>query len=207
MPRLDDTEKIIWNHFRIKQGDILPFTGWAGDRITLAKAMGEIGYKIGAEIGVRHGWYSKVLCKEIPDLKLFCVDPYTVFSRSSQETLNNQYEQAKTRLAPYHVTFIRKRSMQAVEDFEDGSLDFVYIDALHEFIPVMLDLIHWSKKVRIGGIIAGHDYFNLYQMGVVPAVNAFTMGNNVNPWYVTRFDLEPSYFWIKRFEYYGSDLI
>ena len=49
--------------------------------------------------------------------------------------------------------------MEAVEDFADESLDFVYIDGNHDFRYIAEDLAEWTKKVRIGGIISGHDYF------------------------------------------------
>ena len=49
--------------------------------------------------------------------------------------------------------------MEAVEDFADGSLDFIYIDANHDFRYIAEDLSEWTKKVRPGGIVSGHDYF------------------------------------------------
>jgi len=49
--------------------------------------------------------------------------------------------------------------MEAVEDFEDESLDFVYIDANHEFRYIAEDLCEWTKKVKKGGIVSGDDYF------------------------------------------------
>lgn len=39
-----------------------------------------------------------------------------------------------------------------------GSVDFVYIDAQHDFLSVLADLCHWWPKLRSGGIIAGHDF-------------------------------------------------
>ncbi|NIV98148.1 class I SAM-dependent methyltransferase, partial [Candidatus Saccharibacteria bacterium] len=61
---------------------------------------------------------------------------------------------------PYkdNVEFIKKTSMEAVKQFEDYSLDFVYIDAAHDFNNIMLDLIKWVPKVKIGGAVCGHDY-------------------------------------------------
>ena len=53
---------------------------------------------------------------------------------------------------------LRKFSMDALDDFEDDCLDFVYIDANHGFDYVMSDILGWVKKVKKGGIIAGHDY-------------------------------------------------
>ena len=46
----------------------------------------------------------------------------------------------------------------AVKDIEDSSLDFVHIDGDHSYDFVMQDIILWGRKVRIGGIISGHDY-------------------------------------------------
>ena len=51
--------------------------------------------------------------------------------------------------------------MDAVKDFADGSLDFVYIDGHHGFKYVAEDIWEWHKKVKKGGIVAGHDYFTL----------------------------------------------
>ncbi len=56
------------------------------------------------------------------------------------------------------ITPIRKKSIEASKDFEDNSLDFVYIDANHQFRNVLEDLKSWYPKVKSGGVIAGHDY-------------------------------------------------
>jgi hypothetical protein len=72
----------------------------------------------------------------------------------------------------------------------------VYIDAMHEFDPVMMDILHWAPKVRPGGIIAGHDYCWYYQGGVVQAVDAYVRAHNILTWYVTQLDKEPSWLWV-----------
>jgi hypothetical protein len=51
--------------------------------------------------------------------------------------------------------------MEALGDFEDESLDFVYIDGNHEFRYIAEDLFEWTKKVKKGGIVSGDDYFFL----------------------------------------------
>jgi hypothetical protein len=48
--------------------------------------------------------------------------------------------------------------MDALKDFEDDSLDFVYIDSNHDFINLAMDVQYWLRKVRKGGILSGHDY-------------------------------------------------
>src|SRR5690242_19789631 len=42
----------------------------------LADLFNELGFKTGVEIGVRDGEYSEILCKAIPGVKLYGVDPY-----------------------------------------------------------------------------------------------------------------------------------
>lgn len=43
----------------------------------------------------------------------------------------------------------------------DESVDFVYLDALHDYAGVMQDLVTWWPKVSHGGIMAGHDYYDV----------------------------------------------
>jgi hypothetical protein len=66
-----------------------------------------------------------------------------------------------------------------------NDLDFVYIDADHDEKSVIIDIACWYPKVKVGGIIAGHDYSKVN--GVGKAVHRF-FGNvqsaNVDWWYV-----------------------
>jgi predicted O-methyltransferase YrrM len=48
-------------------------------------------------------------------------------------------------------------SVEAAERFADGSLDFVFVDASHDFVNVFADVRAWYPKVKPGGVIAGHD--------------------------------------------------
>lgn len=55
---------------------------------------------------------------------------------------------------------LKAPSVLASTSFKDGSLDCVYIDANHSYEAVMQDLRHWWPKVRSGGLVSGHDYYN-----------------------------------------------
>jgi len=65
--------------------------------------------------------------------------------------------------------------MDAVGDVADESLDFVFIDADHKYVSVCDDIREWSKKVRIGGIVSGHDYYKTRgeNLGVINAVDEY----------------------------------
>jgi len=200
-----DADSIIRRKLRIKgvRGS-LPWMGWNKQfsRDSLARLFNKLGYKTGAEIGVNKGAYSQVLCTKIPGVELYCIDTWAPYNkRKSQASQDACYVRAQRALRGFDVTFIRKASLDAVKDFADGSLDFVYIDAMHDFDNVIMDIINWSPKVRIGGIVSGHDYIKRDSQGVAEAVNAYTAAHYINPWYITGHNLDDrtnSFFWVKK---------
>jgi hypothetical protein len=123
-------------------------------------------------------------------------DPVTgkKWGAKTESRTKRNYERAKTRLEPYNAHIVMGTSMDVVRDF-DVDLDFVYIDANHNFNYVMEDLISWGKKVRRGGIISGHDYSERFP-GLQIAVNAYT-DFHAPEWFLTNKDKYPSYFWAK----------
>ena len=62
-------------------------------------------------------------------------------------------------------------SIYAATRYADGSLDFIFLDADHTYEAVLKDLHAWIPKLKPGGHIAGHDYFN--DPGVQRAVRHF----------------------------------
>lgn len=160
-------------------------------RNQLAQLFVELGFNTGAEIGVEQGEYSEILCLANPKLKLYAIDPWKAYrdyrDHTRQSKLDRFYETTKTRLAPYNCEIIRKFSLDAVRDFPNRSLDFVYIDANHNFQNVTNDIVEWSKKVKINGIISGHDYYKQKyksQYHVWYVVNALTDAYRIKPWFV-----------------------
>ena len=174
------------------------------------------GYKVGVEVGVYKGEYLEVLAKS--GLKLYGVDPwreYGDFTHSrGQKRLDEQFEHTQRLVAKYpNCSLIRKTSMEAVDDFEDNSLDFVYIDANHGLRYIVEDLWEWSKKVKSGGVISGHDYAltkdakDRYSYHVKYGVDAFVRARGIENFWVlgSRFDVPGevrdtcrSFMWIKK---------
>jgi hypothetical protein len=182
-------------------------------RNTMAAWFKEWGFRTGAEIGVMQGEYSEYLCQVNPELKLYCVDPWIFYQSRywvGPRQIAQQKVDAQARLAKYNTTIVEKWSIDAVKDFADNSLDFVYIDADHSYEHVMHDITEWSKKVRPGGVIAGHDYNHRKAPtahAVIPAVHRYTQDNQINPWFVLGLknkidgmirDSTRSWMWIKR---------
>jgi hypothetical protein len=74
---------------------------------------------------------------------------------------------------------VQMRSVDAAKLYGDNSLDFVWIDAGHTYRDILDDLEAWYPKVKIGGLIAGHDYVPEHPVswaGVVRAVSEFFKG-------------------------------
>ena len=143
----------------------------AFNRTGLARLFKTLGFKKGAEVGVKMGLYSKVLCEENPDMNLKSIDPWTMTPNIGWDAQEETFRMAIKNLSPFNAEIIRKTSMQAAaEDIPKWSLDFVYIDADHSFNHVMQDIITWSDRVRPGGIVSGHDYDDI---DVKTAVDAY----------------------------------
>lgn len=193
---MTDPNTLIWKRFHIKPHDSLPFTGWADvKREALPGIFAELGYTRGAEIGTAQGTYAHMLCDGIPNLHLLCVDPYSAYERISQHLCDERYARAQQKLGAFNVEFRRMPSLAAALTVPDGSLDFVYIDGDHRFDAIMLDLILWTPKVRAGGIVAGHDFYEFYKAGVTMAVRTYTQAHGITQWYVTK-EKEASFLWV-----------
>ena len=106
-----------------------------------------------------------------------------------------------------NAVWIEEKSELAFNKIPDDSLDFVYIDGNHRYDYVMLDIILWSRKVRKGGMVSGHDYNtkNLNSKREIRiAVDDYVDYHKMAPWYLTDIkalkvtaDRHASWLWIK----------
>ena len=71
-----------------------------------------------------------------------------------------------------YITPLQTTSLEAAEQFEDNSLDFVHIDASHDYDNVLADIRAWYPKVKPGGFITGDDYVSCWG-GVIQAVKEY----------------------------------
>jgi predicted O-methyltransferase YrrM len=192
-----NTLDFIVEKFRLNKSAKSPFVIRGINRTMMAAVLGDIGLKVGAEIGVAQGDHAKTLCEQNPGVKLYCVDiwdsypGYYVYANK----IKRYFEEAKAKLASYNVVIVKKFSMDAVRDFPDESLDFVYIDGAHDFKNVADDICEWTKKVRIGGIVFGHDYERSRDTGgrhpvdVKDVVQAYIYSHSISPWFVLANDI------------------
>ena len=191
-----------------------PFEIPDASRDDLPELFIQMGFKVGAEIGVKEGAFSEIICKA--GLKLYGIDPYIMYDDyiepETQKSLNQAMKKAAAKLKGCDFTPIKKTSMGALQDFQDESLDFVYIDGNHSFKFVTEDIFEWSKKVKKGGVIAGHDYVYManrdkHHVHAKYVVDAYTRAFDIPSWYVIgrkekvegeKRDRYRSWFWIKQ---------
>ena len=193
----DDTLAFLKRKFRRSLPQMSPIRCIGFKRKHLGPLFNTLQFKCGAEIGVREGLYSEHLCKSIPSLELTCVDNWEPYpGHRDAQAHANHYAIAQEKLKPYNTHLVKLPSMEALKQVPDLSLDFVYIDAAHRFDEAMRDIIEWSRKVRPGGIVSGHDYYRGRNNGVVPAVDAYTHAHRIHEWFVTD-EKRPSFFWVK----------
>ena len=57
-----------------------------------------------------------------------------------------------------NVIYFILPSIKAAKLIENRSLDLVFIDADHSYQAVKDDIAAWMPKVKIGGVLCGHDY-------------------------------------------------
>lgn len=150
------------------------------NKTDLAKHFNNLGYKVGAEVGVLDGDYALTLCKEISNLKYYGIDNWHIAEDMPNHKHRGKYEHVLEILKPYNAEIIKELSIDAVKKFEDASLDFVYIDANHRFDYVVMDIIEWTKKVRKGGIVSGHDYEKSKTKGVIQAVDGYISSHGLS---------------------------
>jgi len=213
-PIARDVNRFILTKYGIrpnKGGTEIPNVG----RKDLAKLFAELGFLKGVEIGVEQGAYSEVLVEANPEATIYGVDPWLAYpgyrEHVTQSKLEGFYQATLARMQPYPLwRAIRKFSTEAAMDFRDEELDWVYIDGNHTLPFVINDIIEWSKKVKVGGIVSGHDYrtsVRIKSMMHVPyAVKCYTEAYRIPLWYLFgRKDKRPgevrddnrSWMWVK----------
>jgi predicted O-methyltransferase YrrM len=153
----------------------------------ILKAGNVLKLKKGAEIGVLYGDTSEYLLKELPDLTLYSVDPYLEYNDYKEDRNQNslsEYEQiTRSKLARFgnRSEIMKMFSLDAAKLIPDESLDFVFIDANHDYEFVKEDINAWFPKVRRDGIVSGHDYKSFE--GVTKAVDEFCLAKNIQGFY------------------------
>lgn len=145
-----------------------------------------------AEIGLFRGDNAFALLNNLPIGVFIGVDPYKRYSEFDDNLSNKTGQMAKAdlndvkknmieRMTPFsNFRFIEDFSTNVAEQFEDHTFDFVFIDGNHYYDYVIDDILQWLPKVKRGGLLAGHDYMEKENCGVIPAVTGLLPDHKYN---------------------------
>ncbi len=120
------------------------------------------------EVGSWKGYSASIMGEKIQSVDgyLYCVDHWGGISGFYEEAnerdvfrifRNNMVELGLWQ-NPIHVLYTN--SLTAAQIFQDEILDLVFIDADHRYECVRGDILAWMPKLKIGGVMCGHDYYN-----------------------------------------------
>jgi hypothetical protein len=139
-----------------------------------------------AEIGVFRGDFSEYMLKMDPS-ELNLVDPWISimdiparWHAIPQEEMDSIKNEVKNKFnSDSRVNILEKYSIDALDDFEDDSLDWIYLDANHSYSFIQQDLENWWSKLKSNGTLCGNAYqdddaqIRLLDFGIIPAVDSF----------------------------------
>lgn len=130
------------------------------------KSLGLVGTAV--EVGVAEGCYADLFLSEWPHQYVMVdtwrhLDGYLDCMNGPDNEHEQRYLKAMSVASKYkdRCSILRMDSLEASSKFSDRSLSFVYIDADHSFEGCRKDVLAWAPKIKSGGILAGHDYFDM----------------------------------------------
>jgi len=141
------------------------------------------------EIGVWKARLSKNILDNCPNISRYIgVDPYIkwnrkkykdIINKKSKSELERAYKIACDRYYTYHhkAKLLRMTSEESI--YIDGLFDMIFIDANHGYEWIKSDILRWEPKVKINGIVSGHDYSKKFK-GVIKAVREHCKKNNIS---------------------------
>lgn len=144
----------------------------------LAELLHDKGEIVGLEIGCDAGDTAQFLLSSLPGLTLHSVDPYETYVDWNGTNLNNRVDvlqMADVKLSRFEdrYTLHKKSSDAAVDDFNDGQFDVIFIDGLHTYEQLSKDCENYYSKIKDGGLFSGHDFTAI--SGVNRAVKEFAL--------------------------------
>lgn len=135
--------------------------------------------EVGSWLGKSACYMAEMIKRSGKQIEFDCVDLWSLegndpWYKQAFEKYGNIFDIFQTNIAKtgYKVGIKRMPSVEAAKLYNNESLDFVFIDANHQYQWVKEDIQAWLPKVKKGGYIGGHDYSDSDgHKGVVQAVN------------------------------------
>ena len=101
---------------------------------------------------------------------------YTAHEKDVDMNKSIAYNRIKYSGMEDKVVFYEQDSNEAVKNFKEKSVDFIFIDTYMTKEQCYLDLKTWYPIIKDGGLFAGHDWTSEY---VQNSVNSFRENNKI----------------------------
>ncbi|MGH7646926.1 MAG: class I SAM-dependent methyltransferase [Gemmatimonadaceae bacterium] len=120
-----------------------------------------------AEVGVWKGDFAAAMLAACPAIESYAlIDPWRhldAWNKPANVDTNTfeairEEAMAKTEFAAARRRVLRGTTLEVIDDVEDASLDFAYIDGDHTMRGITTDLIAMHAKIRPGGFMGGDDF-------------------------------------------------
>lgn len=116
------------------------------------------------EVGVAsgRGLACMAMLAEYKRGRTYGVDAFTGTPGEAVPYPDDMQERCKKNISDcgLQAIIIPEPSIQVATAFKDVALDYVFIDAAHDYENVKADIAAWRALVKPGGWLAGHDYTN-----------------------------------------------
>ena len=150
--------------------------------------------KIGVELGVAKGSFSKYLTDNHLFEEFFCIDKWNDHHDEKEKNHVINLFKNKTNIKICQMDF-----EQAIDLFPDEYFDFIYIDGYaHTGQNEGKTLRQWYSKLKSGGIFSGHDYCAKRWPKTFNQVNQFLKEELKYQINFTEEEIDPSWYIFKR---------
>lgn len=141
--------------------------------LDLIKEIGNTQNKTMVEIGSFIGESTIIFAQHFK--QVIAIDPfltgYDPEDPTSRFDFNEVYQEYLDRTSPYkNIKTLTLTSDDAVDILKDELFDFIYVDGIHQYEQVLIDIKNYLLLVKPNGIIGGHDYGGVWE-GVKKAVD------------------------------------
>lgn len=128
------------------------------------------------ELGSFQGRSSIMIASALStDSILYCIDNFSESLGILSAFMNN--------IAEYKVNnkirFLIMDTIEAAKEFEDKSIEIVFLNTNHSYESVKQDLLQWCPKIRMGGFLICNDFTSPDHPEVREAINALQLNGTL----------------------------
>jgi predicted O-methyltransferase YrrM len=142
----------------------LNITPWSTNRRFAYDLVRNVQPKTIVELGSHYGCSLFAFAQAAKDAKLKVtingVDTWQGDEQAGfygEEIIEGVKKIQKQKFKSQKINLIRKKFIEALSDFEDGSIDLIHIDGLHTYDAVKEDFDTWLPKLAKDGVMLFHD--------------------------------------------------